>query len=454
MSKEKARDLLGMSKRKTKIISTLGPASEKVIDELLKYVDIIRLNFAHGDKDQHKRYFELVNNRAPILVDLPGPKLRIGVLEKEPITLKNGDIVTFGDEGILVEDPIFFKLIKVGTEVLIADGVIRVEITEVNENSAKGVVKEGGLLTSRKGINIPDADIPLGITPKDLELLKEALNLGATYIGLSFVVSEDDIRKVKEIVKGKAWIVAKIEKKAALKNLKNIVKEADAIMVARGDLGVEVGLPNLPQTQRKIVNVSRKYGKPVILATQVLESMVNSPLPTRAETIDVANSVSQGVDAIMLSDETAMGKYPLEAVKTLNDLIISVERTFKPKKTQLYMNVDEAVAYSAVIASILSSASLIITYTRTGSSALRISRLRPVVPIITLTPSEDLIKILKICYGVYPKKVEELKSLDDIVKRAREEAIQMGHKGFIVIVGGVYGDKRETTRFLKVEELD
>jgi pyruvate kinase (EC 2.7.1.40) len=148
-----------MSKRKTKIISTLGPASEKVIDELLKYVDIIRLNFAHGDKDQHKRYFELVNNRAPILVDLPGPKLRIGVLEKEPITLKNGDIVTFGDEGILVEDPIFFKLIKVGTEVLIADGVIRVEITEVNENSAKGVVKEGGLLTSRKGINIPDADI-------------------------------------------------------------------------------------------------------------------------------------------------------------------------------------------------------------------------------------------------------------------------------------------------------
>ncbi|BCU71434.1 pyruvate kinase [Stygiolobus caldivivus] len=443
-----------MSKRKTKIISTLGPSSEKLVDELLKYTDVIRLNFAHGDEEQHKKYFELVGDKAPVLVDLPGPKLRIGDLENEPIILKNGDQIKFGDKGVPVEDQLFFKLIKEGTDVLIADGRIRVKITKVDDGYAEGIVKEGGILTSRKGINIPDADIPLGITQRDLELLKEALILGATYIGLSFVVSEEDIRKVKEIVSGKAWVIAKIEKKAALKNLRNIVREADGIMVARGDLGVEVGLPNLPQTQRKIVNIARAYGKPVILATQVLESMVNSPLPTRAETIDVANSISQGVDAIMLSDETAMGKFPIEAAKTLNELIISVERTFKPKRTHIYKNVDEAIAYSAVISSILSSAFAIITYTRSGSSALRISRLRPVVPVITLTPSEDLIKKLRICYGVYPKKAEELKSLDEIVKKAREEAAYLGQKGFIVVVGGVCGDNGGTTRFLKVEELD
>mgnify|MGYP001772544390 CR=1 FL=1 len=442
-----------MYERKTKIISTLGPASENLVDELLKYTDIIRLNFAHGDSEQHKRYFDLVKDRVPILVDLPGPKLRVGEIKGGQITLKRGDIVKFGNDWIPVEDPLFFKLIKEGTEVLIADGKIRVKITKVGDSTAEGIVEEGGLLTSRKGINIPDADIPLGITQRDLELLKEALELGATYIGLSFVVSDEDIRKVKEIVKGRAWVIAKIEKKAALKNLKKIVKEADGVMVARGDLGVEVGLPNLPQTQRRIVKIAREYGKPVILATQVLESMVNSPIPTRAETIDVANSISQGVDAIMLSDETAMGKYPIEAVKTLNELIISVERTFKPRKTHVYKNVDEAVAYSAVIASILSSAFAIVTYTRSGSTALRISRFRPLVPIITLTPSDDLVKKLRICYGVYPKKVDRLKSLDEIVNKAKEEAEKLGKKGFIVIVGGACTDISDTTRFLKVEEL-
>ena len=438
--------------RKTKIIATLGPASEKKIDEIIKYADIIRINFAHGDEEQHKKYFELVNERVPILVDLPGPKLRIGDLGNEKIIVNRGDIIEFGEK-IPVEDPLFFKLIKEGSEVLIADGRIRVKILEVKDNYAKGIVEEGGIITSRKGINIPDSDVPVGLTDKDYKLLQEALKLGATFIGLSFVTSPDDIRKAKEIIKDKAWVVAKIEKKSALKNLKGIIKEADSVMIARGDLGVEVGLANLPQIQSKIVKLARIYGKPVILATQVLESMVTSPIPTRAEVTDVANSIIQGVDAILLSDETAMGQYPVETVKTLHELIVNVERNFKPKSPPPLNTIDDAIAYSSVSAAHISSASCIAVYTRTGTEALRVSRLRPLVPIIALTPNYDIYKRLKICYGVYPEKLEEdLRSLDKIVEKSKEVVKQLGIKGTIIITA-VGQNNIEGARFLKVEEI-
>ncbi|BFH72116.1 pyruvate kinase [Sulfurisphaera javensis] len=436
--------------RKTKIVATLGPSSEPYVDEIVKYADIVRLNFAHGDEQQHEKYFNLVKDKVPILVDLPGPKLRIGDIGTDKIVLKRGDIIEFGTS-IPVEDPLFFKLVKQGSEVLIADGRIRVKITELKDNFAKGIVEEGGILTSRKGINIPDADIPVGLTNRDYQLLQEALKLGATFIGLSFVTSPDEVKKVKEIVKDKAWLIAKIEKKAALKNLKGIIKESDAVMVARGDLGVEVGLANLPQTQRKIVRLARVYGKPVILATQVLESMVTSPIPTRAEVIDVANSIIQGVDAIMLSDETAMGQYPIEAVKTLRDLIINVEKTFKSKPSPPLKNVDDAIAYSAVSASNLASASAIIVYTRTGATAIRISRLRPLVPIITLTPNNEAYERLKLCYGVYSFKSNELSSLDEIVEESKKISKQLSLKGTIIVTAG--GPAEGTTRFLKVEEI-
>lgn len=338
-----------MYRRKTKIIATMGPNSEKIIDELAKAVDIIRINLAHGDEEQHRRYFDMVRDKVPILADLPGPKLRIGDL-KNPIDLKPGDKVTFGQD-IPVDNEIFFKLIKKDSNVLIADGRIKLKIEEVGEGKAVATVIEGGTITSRKGINLPDADTPVGLTKRDYELLKLAIDLGATFIGLSFVINADDVKKVREIVGNRVWLISKIEKKKALSNLKEICKASDGVMVARGDLGVEVGLPSLPQIQRRIVKIARNYGKPVILATQVLESMVESPLPTRAEVTDVANSISQGVDAIMLSDETAIGLYPLDVVKTLDSLIISVEKTFKPKRIHIYKNVDEAIAYSAVVSS-------------------------------------------------------------------------------------------------------
>ncbi|BAB66695.1 pyruvate kinase [Sulfurisphaera tokodaii] len=436
--------------RKTKIIATLGPSSENHIDELVKYVDVIRLNFAHGDKEQHEKYFNLVKNRVPILVDLPGPKLRIGDLGKNMILLKPGDTIEFGTQ-IPVDDILFFKLIRKGSEVLISDGRIRVKIIEAGNNYAKGLVEEGGILTSRKGINIPDSEIPVGLTDRDLELLKYALEMGATFIGLSFVTSPEEIRKAKEIVKDQAWIIAKIEKKSALKKLKEIIREADGVMVARGDLGVEVGLANLPQTQRRIVRLTRLYGKPVILATQVLESMVTSPIPTRAEVIDVANSIIQGVDAIMLSDETAMGQYPIDAVRTLHELILSVERSFKPRPPPPLKNIDDAIAYSAVSASNLASSSGIVVYTRTGASALRISRLRPVVPIIVLTQNQRVYERLKLCYGIYSFISEELNSLDNIVEKSKNIARQVGLKNTIIIIAG--GIEEGSTRFLKVEEI-
>lgn len=439
--------------RKTKIIATLGPSTEKHIDEIIKYIDVIRLNFAHGDEEQHSKYFNIINGRAPILVDLPGPKLRIGDLDVDKITLNRGEIVEFGEK-IPIEDPLFFKLIKEGSEVLIADGRIRVKIVEKGDKYAKGIVEEGGILTSRKGINIPDSDIPVGLTERDIILLQKALKLGATFIGLSFVTSPDEIQKVKELVKDSVWVIAKIEKKSALKNLKKLIKVADGVMVARGDLGVEVGLANLPQIQRKIVKLARVYGKPVVLATQVLESMVTSPIPTRAEVIDVANSIIQGVDAIMLSDETAMGQYPVDAVKTLHELIQNVEKSFKPKPPPPLKNIDDAIAYSSVSSANLSSARCIIVYTRTGSTALRVSRLRPLVPIISLTSTKEVYERLKICYGVYPVKLDEtLNSLDKIVEKSKEIAKQYRIRGNVVVSAGGPNDTEGTTRFLKVEEI-
>ncbi len=215
------------------------------------------------------------------------------------------------NEGIVVQEPLFYRSVRPGSEILLADGIIKVRVTEVSNDQVKAIVETSGILTSRKGINIPDMVLETGLTDNDFRLMDEALSLGADYIGLSFVLSENDVIKAKSKIQGRAWVISKIEKSQAVQRLFRIVEESDGVMVARGDLGVEIGLENLPYIQRKIIRTSKLLGKPVILATQVLESMVNSPLPSRAEVIDVANSVYQGVDAIMLSDETAAGTTPL-----------------------------------------------------------------------------------------------------------------------------------------------
>lgn len=442
--------------RHTKIVATLGPASIDKVRELIKYVDIFRINFAHGDSESHKEYFEKIRefSDSPILVDLPGPKIRVGIL-KEKLILKPGDRIVFSDnEGIPVEDPLFYSGVKENSTILLADGSIKVRIEKVDKNRVEGTVLEGGVLTSRKGINIPDIKIPSGITQNDLILLKEALDLGADFIGLSFVLNKEDIIKVKNIVKDKAWIIAKIEKKSAVENLKEIVKVSDGIMVARGDLGVEIGLEKLPFVQKKIIHESRLYGKPVILATQVLESMVNSPIPTRAEVIDISNSISQGVDAIMLSDETAAGNFPIEAVKTLHDIITAVEkrvRTVRPPP----VTGDDAIAVAAVNIAEIAKAKLIVVHSRSGNSIIRVSRLRPKIPIIGLCPYKELAKKLRLCWGVNPIITDrQINNVNDIIAYSENIAKKyVKCNDNIVVVGGDPLLREGRTDFVKLHEI-
>ncbi|MCI2415361.1 MAG: pyruvate kinase [Candidatus Aramenus sp.] len=443
--------------RKTKIVATLGPSSEGKVKELSKYVNVFRINFAHGDEESRRKYFDLIHDYAKdssILVDLPGPKIRVGQIEGR-IEVKPGEKVTFSqNKGIPVEDPLFYRGVKPGTLVLIADGNVKVKVTSVERDKVEGVVLEGGIITSKKGINVPDISLSEGITSRDLELLKEALNLGADYVGLSFVISHADVQKARDLAGGDTWIIAKIEKKNALADLREIVKASDGIMVARGDLGVEIGLENLPFIQRKIVRTSKLYGKPVILATQVLESMVTNPIPTRAEVIDVSNSVYQGVDSIMLSDETAIGNYPLEAVKYLHDIIVSVEKRVKVTRPSPLSSSDDAIAFAAINVAELSKAKVIAVHSRSGISVIRISRLRPKSVILGLCPNQKLVRRLRLCWGVLPVHVREAKGLDEVTQLAEECSRDYVNEGDeIVVVGGDPKLEEGRTNFIKLHVI-
>ncbi|WP_338601783.1 pyruvate kinase [Sulfolobus tengchongensis] len=447
--------------RKTKIVATLGPSSEVKVKELAEYVDVFRINFAHGDEESHKKYFDLIKTYAPeagILVDLPGPKLRLGDFNG-PIEVKKGDKIIFSqNNGIPVDDELFYSAVKEGSYILIADGTIRVKVTSVKKDQVEGIVIEGGILLPRKGINIPNVNLKSGITENDLRLLKRALDLGADYIGLSFVINENDVKKVKELVKGDAWIIAKIEKSEALKNLVNIVKEADGVMVARGDLGVENGLENLPLIQRRIIRIARVFGKPVILATQVLTSMINNPIPTRAEIIDISNSIMQGVDAIMLSDETAIGNYPVESIKTLHNIISNVEKSIHHRSIGPLNNESDAIALASVNACKISKADAIIVYTRSGNSVLRVSRLRPEKDIIGICPNPKLAKRLKLCYGVIPIIIsKKMNSIDEIIEdsvKLAEEKMKGTKFKKVIIVGGDPKQKEGKTNFVIIKSLE
>ncbi|EOD42268.1 pyruvate kinase [Candidatus Nanobsidianus stetteri] len=442
--------------KKTKIVATIGPSSIDKIKELDKYVDVYRINFSHGDKKSHEEYFKIIreNSEKPILVDLPGPKLRIGNL-KEKILLKPGDKIIFSqDEGIPVEDPLFYKVVKENTEIYLDDGNIKVHIDKIDNNRVEGTVLDGGMLTSRKGINIPDINLDSGVTQRDLELLKEALDLGADFIGVSFVLSKEDIIKVKEIVKNKAWVIAKIETKKALNDLENIIKVSDGVMVARGDLGVDIGFQNLIFAQKRIIKISRLYGKPVILATQVLESMVNNTVPTRAEIIDASVSVLEGVDAIMLSDETAIGNYPIDSVKILEEIILNVEKELKPELLPPN-NIDDSIAAGAVSTSEFDNdIKLIVAHSRTGNSIISVSRLRPKQIIIGITPNKKLYRKLYLLYGVYPElEGAESKDILDIINNSKVIAKKYINNGYILILGGDPKSEIGRTDFIKIEKI-
>jgi pyruvate kinase len=398
---------------------------------------------SHTSHEQLQEYNQLirsveqeVNNPIGILVDLQGPKIRIGKVAGEGVDLIAGDEITFDLEAspgsknrIPLPHPEIFKSVKSGSALLIDDGKIRVEVVNVSEEALACKVITGGKVTSRKGVNIPDVILPItAMTDKDAVDLEAALAVEADWIALSFVQRAQDIEDVKVKVDGRAGVLAKIEKPAALMDLEAILTASDAIMVARGDLGVELPLEQVPGRQMQIVRAARSHGKPVVIATQMLESMIESPVPTRAEVSDVAKAVFDGTDAIMLSAESAAGQYPREAVATMDKIAHEIEidpayrEIIDAQRHEPEPTTADAITVAASQVAHTIEAAAIISYTTTGSTALRAARERPDRPILVLTPLIRTGRRLAIGWGLTCVLTEDAVDVDDLVNRACSQA--------------------------------
>jgi pyruvate kinase len=466
--------------RQAKIVATLGPASgtPEMIEKLfLAGVDVFRINMSHSDHANLKaRYDDIraieAHHARPIsiMVDLQGPKLRIGTFEGKDVTIKAGDSFrldtdqTPGDASrVYLPHPEIFQAVKPGENLLLNDGRIRLEVTAVTSNAIDTRVVFGGVLSARKGVNLPDTIIPLTpLTEKDLADLDYALTLDIDWIALSFVQLPSDITQARTIIGNKAGIMVKVEKPSALKYLDEIVAESDAIMVARGDLGVELPLESVPGWQKRMVRTCRRAGKPVVVATQMLESMVNEPVPTRAEVSDVATALFEGADAIMLSAESAAGKWPEKAVQTMDNIARSVERDplyegiIANARTEPNPTSADAIAHAARTVAETLNVAAIVCYTGSGSTGLRVARERPNMPVIALTPNIATGRRLAVCWGLHCVHTEDARDLDDMVFRAvsiayNEKFAEAGDR--IVITAGVPLRTPGKTNMLRVARV-
>lgn len=415
--------------RRTKIVATLGPASNdaKVLDRMIEAgVDVVRLNFSHGTAEEHVQRAELVRSLAKtrgravgVLVDLQGPKIRIGKFKDGKVTLKEGDRFVLdadcklGDQDRVGLDYLdLVKDVSRGSTLLLDDGRIEVWVEEVQGNQVISKVVRGGTLSDNKGINRKGGGLSASaLTDKDIEDISTAVLLKADYLAVSFPRCAADIQQAREILRaagGRAWIVAKIERAEAIDALPDILNASDAIMVARGDLGVEVGDASVPALQKKMIRMARDQNKLVITATQMMESMIASPIPTRAEVSDVANAVLDGTDAVMLSAETAIGKYPIEAIAAMHRVCIEAEKEMDPPRFSAkvaeegILRVDEAIAKSAAFTALHLNVKAIAAMTQSGSTALWISRISTHVPIYALTPEVETRRKVTLFRGVYP----------------------------------------------------
>ena len=467
--------------RKAKILTTLGPASssaEKIEQLFLQGTDAFRLNFSHGTIEEHRKNLSIIRNLEKkvgrpigILMDLQGPKLRVGKFENGPIFLKNGKKFIFdldptpGNEyrGFLPHKEIF-KKIKKGNKILVDDGKLTLIVTKKNGDFIETKVKFSGFISSNKGFNIPNLKSGSNsLTNKDKEDLKLALKLGVDWIALSFVETEKDVLNFKKIIKNKASVLTKLEKPVALKNLNKIIEVSDAIMIARGDLGIEAPLETLPSQQKRIINACRQAGKPVVVATQMLDSMVNYPTPTRAEASDVATAIYDGTDAVMLSAETAIGSYANESVKMMDKIIEKVE------SDPLYLNINEAshvkaestaedaITESAKYVARIMSAKAVVTYTTSGSTALRAARERPDVPILGISPNLNTARSLALVWGVHCIHTKDARSFKDMVLKAgrlakKESFAKKGDR--VVITAGVPFGQSGATNVLRIASVD
>jgi len=459
--------------KKAKIVATLGPSSKDKIEDMIKAgVDVFRLNFSHADHKTHKAAIKKIreaakklDSKTAILQDISGPKIRIGEINGI-LELKRGDTIRLVKKNpksaydLTISYPEIIDQVEVGEYVFFADGSIRTKVIEKTPEYLVLEVKNDGVLSSRKGVNFPHSNLKISaITPKDEKDLIFGAKNGVDIVAISFVNSKDDILKAKEILKNAGaspWVIAKIETKKAVENLDKILEVSDGVMVARGDLGIEVGIEKVPVIQKKIIRRANKMKKPVITATQMLLSMVNSPFPTRAEVSDVANAVMDGTDAVMLSDETTVGKYPIKAVETLVKIIKEIQSIY-PYYKKYETDDDDAIALSVADLAKSIEPKAIISFTSSGTTVRSIAKYRPKTPIFAVTHSRDTSRKLKLVWGVerifeMPKIKDPEKLINKFIETAKTLEILKEKDKVIVTMGSIIG-KEGTTNMIRVIEI-
>ncbi|MBF0560558.1 MAG: pyruvate kinase [Alphaproteobacteria bacterium] len=467
--------------RKAKIIATLGPASSspEALEALFRAgADVFRFNFSHGTHAEHKARVEMVRDlerayRRPIaiLMDLQGPKLRVGEFAGKTVRLEHGamfrlDLLSaLGDATrVMLPHPEIFAALTADTDLLLDDGKVRLRVERVGPDFADTRVIIGGTLSDHKGVNVPDVILGISsLTAKDRVDLDAGLDMGADWVALSFVQRPEDVAEARKLIGGRAALLSKLEKPSAIDFLDEIIELSDAVMVARGDLGVEVPPENVPILQKRIVHAGRRAGKPVVVATQMLDSMVHAPTPTRAEASDVATAIYDGADAVMLSAESAVGAYAVEAVTIMDRIISTVERDevylriTNASRLEPESNAADAISAAARQVAHTIKAAAIVTYTSSGSTTLRAARERPEVPILCLTANLAVARQLAIAWGAHCVLINEIGNFADMVKKACRVARRDSFADFgdrLVVSAGVPFGTPGTTNVLRIVRLD
>ncbi|MBX9976947.1 MAG: pyruvate kinase [Alphaproteobacteria bacterium] len=462
--------------RNTKIIATLGPASstlESIEALFLAGADVFRLNFSHGDHAGHLNNIEIIHTLEEkhgrpigILADLQGPKIRIGTFEGGPVTLDKGqnfdlhlDPIPGDNTRVHLPHPEIFHVATVGMDLLLDDGKIRLKVRSVSSTVLSCTVTIPGVLSNKKGVNVPGAHLPIpAMTEKDERDLAFILAQDIPWIALSFVQTRDDIDHAKSIINGKAKIVAKLEKPQAIKHLSAIVDASDAIMIARGDLGVEVPPEEVPSIQKRIIRACRATGKPVIVATQMMESMIASPTPTRAETSDIANAIYDHVDCVMLSAESASGAYPRESVAMMHRILHHTEKDivsdYHVIKHSAHTTLSDAITAAAREITQHLNVKAIVTLTASGATTYAAAKERPYAPIVALTQNKRTARELCLCWGAYSIVVDIDKSVSiDILAVNLLKENKFAHAGDKIIITSGIPFQKESTNVLKIVEI-
>ncbi len=467
--------------RSVKVVATLGPASSDydTIKELyMAGADVFRLNMSHGSHGQVKIWHETirmverdVQRPIAILADLQGPKLRVGSFAGGKAELKANDLFRLdmsdnkGDaKRVQLRHKEIYSVLKPGSSILINDGKIRLEVIEGGANHLNCKVVVGGTISNNKGVNIPDTELPLkALSSKDKSDLEFVCNLGVDWLALSFVQRAEDVEEAIKLIKGRAAVMSKIEKPTAVKNFDSILKVSDGIMVARGDLGVELPVQNIPPIQKQLIRKCREFAKPVIVATQMLESMIDSPIPTRAEVSDVATAIYEGADAVMLSAESAAGHFPIKAVTTMDSIAIEVENDpnhrviLAAQREGKKQSIADAIVSAAREISETTEIKAICCFSQSGTTALLVARERPHVPIIAMTSLINTARRLCLTWGAHSVMTEELDRFKMAVVNASRAAIKYkfaDKKDYIVVTAGVPFNVPGSTNILRVAPCD